>query len=291
MSIQAVSWALDQDLPARPKLVLISIANHANHTDGYCWLKAETIAAEAACTPRSVYRFVGALIRNGYLKKSPKKGDDGKQRANDYWMLFNRDDAAWDWGAGLGDDRDTDDAPEADPEVAQEVEVEAASSVVEAQDVVLPQDTESHGKKPEPADFTVTRQAENIPAVSCGPYDSRVLRKNIAEPSKTNPENVGLKSSRPRRYQPPPPAPPQPMGATTLEGTGNFIFVFIGTPAYEAWKKVKEAETGRSWHQQTVKDGRWGWHFPTLFPPQEKPPPGGSPLMTADDAEQFSKTG
>ena len=65
MSIQAVAWALDQDLPARPKLVLVSIANHASHTDGYCWLKAETIAQEAACTPRSVYTYIGGLVRTG----------------------------------------------------------------------------------------------------------------------------------------------------------------------------------------------------------------------------------
>ena len=33
MSIQAVGWALEQELPARPKLVLVSIANHANHAN------------------------------------------------------------------------------------------------------------------------------------------------------------------------------------------------------------------------------------------------------------------
>ena len=88
MSIQAVAWALDQDLPARPKLVLVAIANHADHTNGYCWLKAETIAREASCSPRSVYNFVGALVRNGYMRKALRKGEDGKQRANDYWIMF-----------------------------------------------------------------------------------------------------------------------------------------------------------------------------------------------------------
>ena len=77
MSIQAVAWVLDrEELPARPKLVLVAIANHANHTDGYCWLKAETIAKEAACSPRAVFNFVGALIRNGYLRKAPARGAD-----------------------------------------------------------------------------------------------------------------------------------------------------------------------------------------------------------------------
>src|SRR5690349_3688223 len=109
MSIQAVAWALDQDLPARPKLVLVSIANHANHTDGYCWLKVETIAAEASCSERAVYNFIGDLIRNGFIRKAPRKGEDGKQRANDYWILINRPAAEW-LKVGADDASDADEA-------------------------------------------------------------------------------------------------------------------------------------------------------------------------------------
>lgn len=297
MSIQAVAWALDQDLPARPKLVLVSIANHANHTDGYCWLKAETIAAEAACTPRSVYRFVGGLVRNGYLKKAPRKGEDGKQRANDYWMLFNREDAAWDWDAGLDDEPDRGDVVDADQEATQEVD--GAEPIIEdgTQDVVSPHDTVSHGEDAAPTDSGVLRPAESIPAVSYGPCDSRVLRKNIAEPSKTNPLNGGLGKSSPRTYRPPPPAPPQPLGSTTRDGSGEMVFVYENTRAYEAWAKVKGIQNSIDrWHQVTTKvvngTTRYGWYFPSLFPPNERPPPGAdSSLMTADDAEQFSKTG
>jgi hypothetical protein len=115
MSIQAVAWALEQDLPARPKLVLVSIANHANHVDGYCWLKAETIAKEAACTPRSIYNFVGALIRNGFIRKALRKGDDGKQRATDYWILFDREEKEWAHDAHLESNEADDDPSEIDP--------------------------------------------------------------------------------------------------------------------------------------------------------------------------------
>src|SRR3990167_3798215 len=113
VSAQAMGWALDQpDIPGRPKLVLVAIANHADHTDGYCWLKAETIAREASCTPRSVFRFIGALIRNGYLRRAPRRGPDGKQRANDYWILFHREETAWDWQAGLEGQESDDSADE-----------------------------------------------------------------------------------------------------------------------------------------------------------------------------------
>lgn len=267
MSIQAVGWALDQDLPARPKLVLVAIANHANHTDGYCWLKAETIAAEAACTPRSVYRFIGGLVRNGFVRKTKARGADGKQRANDYWILFDRVPKDWDWGAGLGDDDEEvdDPAPDSDAETH-------GSEDEPTQDVAGQSDGISPGDEPLQTDSGDTRQDENARALSCGPGDSRVSHKQIAEPSKTNLKSGGLGSSRPRRYQPPPTPPPQPVGATTGNGSAAPIFVYEATRAYEAWAAVMARKNGLSrWSLTTTKvvDGhvRRGWYFPTLFPP------------------------
>ena len=290
MSIQAVAWALDQDLPARPKLVLVSIANHANHTDGYCWLKAETIAGEAACTPRSVYRFVGGLVRNGYLRKALKKGDDGKQRANDYWMLFNREDAAWDWGALLGDGRDTDEPQDANQEAPQEDAPDQAVENIETQDVALPHDTVSPGDDAAP----VESEPVDKHVLSCGPGDSTFTRKNTAEPSKTNPLDARARGAVPRTYRPPPPEPPQPVGSI-VGRQAELIFVYEYTRAYEAWAKVKAAENGiNHWHMVVTKvvDGRArsGWYFPTLFPP-EKPPPSEHSLASESELDQFAKTG
>lgn len=254
MSIQAVAWALEQDLPARPKLVLVSIANHADHVTGYCWLKAETIAGESACTKRSVYRFIGGLIRNGYIRRQSKRGDDGKQRANDYWILFERADAKWDWGAQLDSD---DDPPDGDDDTTSCDPGDRISSGEEgAKDA------------PEPVDKH---------AVSSGPGDSGVTRKSLDEPSKSNPEKkTGAHSfaSAPRKYQPPPLAPDPPQGALHPDATKP-IFVYAGTPAYDAWCEYKSRERGVAWKLKTTitVDGqhRTGWSFPTLFPPSREP--------------------
>jgi hypothetical protein len=282
MSIQAVAWVLDrEELPARPKLVLVAIANHANHTDGYCWLKAETIAREAACSPRAVFNFVGALIRNGYIRKAPARGADGKQRANDYWILFNRAEGPWIAAEGTASD-DQEEIESAD-DAAEYACVEVAD---EPQDVVEPH---APGASGEPVEKPPQNPAQHAPG-AVGPHAPACSHIDSAEPSKTKPEKAGLAGFSPRRYAPPPPPPPQPMGATTAEGNGDFIFVWEGTEAYRAWKVVKEREIGRPWNGRMLKDGRWGWYFRSLFPPAEKPPPTKAADETAIDPP-FSKTG
>lgn len=280
MSIQAVAWVLDrEEIPARPKLVLVAIANHANHTDGYCWLKAETIAKEAACSPRAVFNFVGALIRNGYVRKAPARGADGKQRANDYWIMFNRADGPWIAAEGVaGEDQE----PEESAEDA--VEMAGIAAADEPQDIVEPHAHRASGEAVEKPPENPVQPAPR----AVGPHAPACSHIDSLQPSKTNPENGGLGRSAPRRYAPPPQPPPEPMGATTVQGSGDFIFVFVGTPAYDAWVTAKTREIGRPWHQQTTKDGRWGWYFKTLFPPSAKPPPEG---LSDQDAAEFSKTG
>src|SRR4029077_8045701 len=106
MSIQAVAWALEQDFTGETpkgrmvsahaaKLVLISLANHADHVSGHCWPSAETIAREASCTVRSVYRLISALRRNGFIEVRKARGENGRQRANNYWLLFDPEPAPW----------------------------------------------------------------------------------------------------------------------------------------------------------------------------------------------------
>ena len=259
MSIQAVAWALEQDLPARPKLVLVSIANHANHVDGYCWLKAETIASEAACKPRSVYRFVGDLIRNGFIRKAPKRGDDGRQRANDYWILFQREPAAWVAVGAAGDPADD----ECDDENV-------------SQDVVSPTDSLSCGESASPCDSGVSLEPVDMHALSCGPTDSGVSHIDSAEPSKTKPKDGAPASGyRPRAYAPPPAPKLQPVAEII---TKNEIFVYVGTPAYDAWCAVMvKRHRVNHWRLHITKmiDGkaRQGWYFPSLYPPSTADPP------------------
>lgn len=260
MSIQAVAWAIEQTIPAGPKLVLISIANHANHTDGYCWLKAETIAAEASCTARGVYRIIAALIRNGYIRKERRRSENGKQRATDYWILFGRLEASWDWGKGVEseDERETQDVVGEDEQ----------------------DDPVSLGD--DPLCDAVDKQFE-----SCGPSDSGRPPIRIAEPSKIKPEKDARERTvmPPRRYQPP---PPQPLGAVVADKKAKQIFVYEGTRAWDAWIAFKRRTSGvPSWNLSTtvVVDGkpRRGWFFATLFPPQSTGPP--SPAQS--DSDEF----
>jgi hypothetical protein len=106
MSIQAVAWALEQDFSYTTpkgrqtsahgaKLVLISLANHADHVSGHCWPSAPTIARESSCSVRSVYRLVAALERNGFIDVRRVKGSDNKQRSNNSWIRFDRPSASW----------------------------------------------------------------------------------------------------------------------------------------------------------------------------------------------------
>jgi hypothetical protein len=272
MSIQAVAWALDQDLPARPKLVLVAIANHADHTNGYCWLKASTIAKEGSCTPRSVYNFVGALIRNGYIRKALRKGEDGKQRATDYWIMFGREEKSWE-SAGHNEPSYADGEPD-----------EGASDEPETQDVVEPDAHRSSGETALPDERGDTRQPVEKHAGSSGPVESSFTRYESLEPSKINPRKDARASVcerpaySPRTYKPPPIEPPKPMGAIIADKEAKMIFVFEGSRAYDAWLPVMRKQTGVScWKltTTTIIDGKSkrGWWFPSLFPPESKTDP------------------
>jgi hypothetical protein len=259
VSIQAVAWALEQRLPPKPKLVLVSIANHANHVDGYCWLALETIEREASIPTRSLFRYIGALVRNGYLRKQLRKGDDGKQRSTDYWILFGRESQAWEWGQKVPEDDDDGDT----------------------QDVVEPSATESDGNaRLADGDFTA-----DTPVLADGP-SAIVGRAYNAEPSESKPSKEEESppfdpAEQPRAYQPP---PIEPMGAI-IDQKAKQIFVIEGTRAWKAWVAFKTRECGRRWNLVTsaTVNGRIkrGWYFPSLFPPGHVEPVG---LSDADAA-------
>lgn len=252
MSIQAVAWALEQPaIPARPKLVLVSIANHADHRTGYCYLRADTIADEAACSVRGVHNFIGDLVRNGFIRREHKRGADGKQRANDYWIIFDRAlDAKW-----IGDRQ----AGEADePAISGEPDAPGAPGESEAE------------PPPEPVD--------NAPG-ALGPDAHGCTRKSLDEPSKTNPEKSARANpfaTAPRSYKAPPIAP-DIQGATHVQ-TATRLFVIKGTRGWDAWmayrKRTKGMDTNPTYRKQVTINGvlcwRDGWDFPTLFPPGER---------------------
>jgi hypothetical protein len=70
MSVEAIAWALAQNLgdPTR-KLVLIGLANHAHRDGTEAWASNETIAEYANCSRRTVQRHLQALVDSGVIAR------------------------------------------------------------------------------------------------------------------------------------------------------------------------------------------------------------------------------
>lgn len=77
MSIQAVSWALEQIAPMAPKFILVCLANYAN-ADGECWPSLDKIALDASCGKRSVQRYLDELEALGLVEKTRTEGSKGR---------------------------------------------------------------------------------------------------------------------------------------------------------------------------------------------------------------------
>lgn len=112
MSIQALAWALDQPVPGTAGRVLISLGNHADHINGFVHFDAAAIARESVIGVTSLWRYLGALERNGYIAKDDRKTQDGDKR--EYWLALDRDPSLpWSWSAHDVEAREDDDLPAA----------------------------------------------------------------------------------------------------------------------------------------------------------------------------------
>lgn len=86
MSIQAVSWALEQIAPMAPKFILVCLANYADE-NGECWPSIKTMARNAGCGERSVYRYLDELIELGLIEKEERTGKNGGRAASRYKLV------------------------------------------------------------------------------------------------------------------------------------------------------------------------------------------------------------
>lgn len=85
MSIQAVGWALDQDVPdPAAKLVLISLCNAHNGGTQACHPSHSRIAQEASCSARTVIRKLKWLEENGWIETIPRYDGSGRSKSNTY---------------------------------------------------------------------------------------------------------------------------------------------------------------------------------------------------------------
>lgn len=83
MSFQAMTWAVEQELPALQKLVLLMLANCSNHHTGQCNPSHERLAKECGMSRDSVKRAIAELSEKGLLEIH-RKTKDGVNLPNQY---------------------------------------------------------------------------------------------------------------------------------------------------------------------------------------------------------------
>lgn len=109
MSIKAMNWAWEQNLPPGSKLVLMALADNADD-QGYCWPKIKTIAAKCCVSERTTQRIVKDLLDSGLLKISARFNALGGQVSNGYTLEMSPPDKLSPSPALIqegGDSRDT----------------------------------------------------------------------------------------------------------------------------------------------------------------------------------------
>ena len=72
MSIRALNWAFDVDLEPSAKIVLLSLADHADDT-GQCWPSQQTLAKKTSQSVDSVQRRLKELERLGFITHTARR--------------------------------------------------------------------------------------------------------------------------------------------------------------------------------------------------------------------------
>ena len=103
MSVRAMSWAFDQPLAPTSKIVLLSLADHADDT-GRCWPSISRLAQRATVSKSTVIRCLAALERAGFIGAEKRTRENGGLTSNLYRLRFNR--VAQDVSPCVTDDQD-----------------------------------------------------------------------------------------------------------------------------------------------------------------------------------------
>jgi hypothetical protein len=86
MSFQAMTWAVEQELPAMQKIVLLMLANRTNPETGLCFPSHDTLAKECGMDKRSVIRQIEKLEKSQLLKVTRSTN-----KANSYVLNLHGD--------------------------------------------------------------------------------------------------------------------------------------------------------------------------------------------------------
>jgi hypothetical protein len=83
VSIAAMNWAWQQQLPPTPKLILMALADAAND-QGICWPSVSTVATKCCVSTRTVRRVLQELGDRGLLVSEQRYRKDGSCSSNRY---------------------------------------------------------------------------------------------------------------------------------------------------------------------------------------------------------------
>jgi hypothetical protein len=263
MSIQAVAWALEQDIPGTAKLVLISLANRADHVTGHCWPSMERIAKEASCSRRSVFTYIGALKRHGYVEVQSRRGVEGAQRTNDYWLVIGGNYLPWPKpkrkrGVVVTDDDDPQDIDETN---------EACADVAHSEN------------PPESAPIAPGLCATSLPTIE--PSDSNHQSPESVTESERRPSAMRTAHHDPtarRQHQ-------AKLKAAEQARKPKMVPVIQGTDAWAAWLRHGHKPTLVTTVIMKNGGAKRGWYFPDLYPPKST----GPPIEGAEFADEFDQ--
>lgn len=83
-----MTWAVEQELPALQKLVLLMLSNYCNHHTGQCNPSHDRLAQECGMSKTSVRDSIKALSEKGLLEIE-HRSMDGVSLPNQYRLLIN----------------------------------------------------------------------------------------------------------------------------------------------------------------------------------------------------------
>lgn len=86
--LATVWWAMKQELPVHPKMVLIMLANYTNDEKGYAWPTYAQLSKLCGMPESTCRKYVQWLVDRGLIIKE-KHIYAGRQRANRYYLPVN----------------------------------------------------------------------------------------------------------------------------------------------------------------------------------------------------------
>ena len=83
MSLQAITWAFEQELPSGKKLLLVALADAANH-DHVCWPSLRRLQKMTCLGRSTILRYLDELERDGVIARQQRFRDGGQQTSTSY---------------------------------------------------------------------------------------------------------------------------------------------------------------------------------------------------------------